>query len=224
MKYLVIIAYCLVTSLSWSQDWRDALDQARSLYKEKNYKKAYDMYSLAQRDAPKNVSFEAELAQAAYKAKDYQKASELYRKNLQQKKNSRSLLNHNLGNSYYQKQEYSKAIDAYKDALRKNPNDNETRYNLALALEKDKKNKKEPQNKPQNNQNPPPKQNNPQNNNQKKQQNNNQNNSPEQTSKDIAKDKTERMLDDLMKKEMDTKKNKNNANAGSNDVQNGKDW
>jgi len=50
---------------------------------------------------------------------------------------------HNLGNSYMQQKNYQEAVNAYKNALRNNPGDDETRYNLALAkkkLEEDKQN------------------------------------------------------------------------------------
>jgi len=40
---------------------------------------------------------------------------------------------HNLGNSYMGTGEPDKAIEAYKNALRNNPTDHQTRYNLALA-------------------------------------------------------------------------------------------
>ena len=43
---------------------------------------------------------------------------------------------HNLGNSYMQQEKYQEAVDAYKDALRNDPADEETRYNLALAKKK----------------------------------------------------------------------------------------
>ena len=43
---------------------------------------------------------------------------------------------HNLGNSYMQQEKYQEAVDAYKDALRNDPTDEETRYNLALAKKK----------------------------------------------------------------------------------------
>lgn len=42
---------------------------------------------------------------------------------------------HNLGNSMMKEENYQAAIEAYKDALRNNPNDEETRYNYALAKE-----------------------------------------------------------------------------------------
>ncbi len=50
---------------------------------------------------------------------------------------------HNIGNCYLQKKDYEQAITAYKKALKINPKDEETRYNLAYALKnrppKDKK-------------------------------------------------------------------------------------
>jgi len=40
---------------------------------------------------------------------------------------------HNLGNSQLSKQEFDKALNSYKQALRLNPNDEDSRYNLAYA-------------------------------------------------------------------------------------------
>ena len=58
---------------------------------------------------------------------------------------------HNLGNALLRKKDYAQALDAYKNALRKNPKDNQTRYNLAYTLEKlknkDKDKKQRSQNK-----------------------------------------------------------------------------
>ena len=40
---------------------------------------------------------------------------------------------HNTGNVFMKNKDYQKSIEAYKQALRRNPLDDETRYNLALA-------------------------------------------------------------------------------------------
>ena len=40
---------------------------------------------------------------------------------------------HNIGNALMQIKDYKGAVEAYKNALRNNPNDDETRYNYALA-------------------------------------------------------------------------------------------
>ena len=48
---------------------------------------------------------------------------------------------HNLGNLMMEQEDYAGAIEAYKSALRNNPNDEQTRYNLALAKQKREKEK-----------------------------------------------------------------------------------
>jgi tetratricopeptide (TPR) repeat protein len=53
-----------------------------------------------------------------------------------QKSTSESLSHqafHNMGNVFMKRKEYENAVQAYKEALKKNPDDDETRYNYALA-------------------------------------------------------------------------------------------
>jgi len=55
---------------------------------------------------------------------------------------------HNIGNALMQIKDYKGAVEAYKNALRNNPNDDETRYNYALAkkmLEDENQNKDQQQ-------------------------------------------------------------------------------
>jgi Ca-activated chloride channel family protein len=47
---------------------------------------------------------------------------------------------HNLGNALMNKKDYTGAVEAYKNALRNNPADDQTRYNLALAKDMLEKN------------------------------------------------------------------------------------
>ncbi len=52
---------------------------------------------------------------------------------------------HNLGNTFMNRKNYKAAVESYKNALRNNPKDDQTRYNLALAkklLEEQQKNNK----------------------------------------------------------------------------------
>ena len=60
---------------------------------------------------------------------------------------------HNMGNVFMKNKDYAKAVEAYKEALRNNPNDEETRNNLALAKEMMKKKQDEQQNDDQQDQN-----------------------------------------------------------------------
>ncbi len=81
---------------------------------------------------------------------------------------------HNIGNIYFHKKQYEKAVEAYKNALRANPDDEQTRYNYALAelmLKKQRqkqKNKRNNNNRNKNNKNNKNKQNNKQDKNQDK--------------------------------------------------------
>ncbi|AFL80611.1 tetratricopeptide repeat protein [Aequorivita sublithincola DSM 14238] len=54
---------------------------------------------------------------------------------------------HNLGNTFMNEKKYTEAVEAYKNALRNNPNDDETRYNLALAKDMLDKNPPPPEDK-----------------------------------------------------------------------------
>ena len=58
---------------------------------------------------------------------------------------------HNMGNVLMKKKDYQQAVDAYKEALRNNPNDDETRYNLALAKKMLEKQQDEQNNQDQDN-------------------------------------------------------------------------
>ena len=53
----------------------------------------------------------------------------------------RAMAYHNIGVIMQTHQDYGQAIEAYKEALRNNPKDNETRYNLALCQRQKKDNK-----------------------------------------------------------------------------------
>ncbi|WP_373057412.1 tetratricopeptide repeat protein [Zunongwangia sp. H14] len=70
---------------------------------------------------------------------------------ISESKEDKHRINHNLGNSYMKQKKYKEAVEAYKNALRNDPTDEETRYNLALAkkmLEEQQQN--QDQNKDQN--------------------------------------------------------------------------
>ena len=58
-------------------------------------------------------------------------------------KNEKHQAFHNLGNTFMNEKRYGEAVESFKNALRNNPKDDETRYNLALAkklLEEQEKN------------------------------------------------------------------------------------
>jgi tetratricopeptide (TPR) repeat protein len=52
---------------------------------------------------------------------------------------------HNMGNAHYCMQQFDKAVDAYQKALRYNPKDDDSRYNLVKAMQQLKQQQQEQQ-------------------------------------------------------------------------------
>ena len=111
---------------------------------------------------------------------------------------------HNMGVIMQNHREYAQAIDYYKMALRCNPQDNETRYNLALC-------KKLLKNNPQNNKNNKDKNN--------KDKNKNNKDNKDKNNKDKNKDKNDKNKDnkDNKDKNKDNKNNNQNQNKPNQD-------
>ena len=219
-KYIVIVFLVGLTSnMSFSQTWRTNLESARKYYAAKNYSAAYKTYQQVAKQLPANIKLDAEIGQAAYKAGDFAKASSYFSKQKNTASTKKARLNHNLGNAYMQQKKYQKAIEAYKESLRRNPSDEKTRYNLALAM---KKNKNQQKNSPKNDKNKQePKQNPPKND--KPKEDKKDQKQPEEADKQLKQNATDRMLDDLMKRELDTKQ-KHKGKPNKNTSENGKDW
>ena len=106
-----------------------------------------------------NVAAPYNLGRAYYNREDFAEAFARFKEageKAEEKPNKHKAF-HNMGNVFMKNKEYQKAVEAYKQALRSNPDDDETRYNLALAkemLKKDQNNQnndqKDDQNKDQN--------------------------------------------------------------------------
>lgn len=140
----------------------------------------------------------------------YMKAMEVPTAN----KLKRSQLFHNMGNVMYASglahmkiqdgnanQLFGTAVENYKSALRMNPDDNETRYNLALAQYMFKKTQNDPKQNNQNNQNKDNKDQNKDKNQDKKDQDKKDQDKKDQDKKDQNKDKNK----DQDKKDQDNK-------------------
>jgi Ca-activated chloride channel family protein len=115
---------------------------------------------------------------------------------------------HNIGNCYLQKKDYEQAVTAYKKALKFDPKDEETRYNLAFALKNLPKQQKQggggQQNQPQ----------------QKKEEQKNQQQQQTQMSKEQADQLLKAMMD--AEKKLQDKRKQKQQDPSSRDVE--KDW
>ena len=117
---------------------------------------------------------------------------------------------YNLGGLQMDAQNYGEAIKLYKDALRRNPSDEEARYNLALAKELLKNQQQnQDQNKDQNNQNDQNQDN--------KDQNKDQNNQNDQNQDNKDQNKDQNNQNDQNQNNKDQNKDQNNQNNQNQD-------
>jgi len=144
-KYNFFIILLFVSTVVYTQEWREALSVAREAYRQKQYKKAYNYYQRVEKSAPQSIDLSQEIAQAAYKTKNYEQAQIIYYNNAENAKDSAQKATgyHNLGNVLMQQGKYKQAISAYKEAIKYNPNNDKTRHNLLEAMKENyKENKK----------------------------------------------------------------------------------
>jgi tetratricopeptide (TPR) repeat protein len=103
-------------------------------FRNKDFKQAEQKYRDALKtDSAQNV-VNYNLGNALYEQGKYEEAEKAYANALDSK--NPDTLNRgwkNLGNSLYQQKKYGESVEAYKEALRNNPNDEDARYNLAMA-------------------------------------------------------------------------------------------
>tara|TARA_B100001758_G_C18360344_1_gene585347 strand:+ start:166 stop:882 length:717 start_codon:yes stop_codon:yes gene_type:complete len=135
MKRLLIILSLLISFTSFAQNKKSLLREGNTLYADSSYNEAEMKYrkSLEKDQDYFNASFN--LADAVYKQERYEESSALFGALIDNAPTESDLskVYHNMGNALVKEQKLDEAIDAYKNALRINPNDAETRHNLALC-------------------------------------------------------------------------------------------
>lgn len=117
---------------------------------ENNFVQAEGDYRKAISKNGQNAVAPYNLGNALYEKESYAEAFGRYKQagEVSKDKAEKHKAFHNMGNVFMKQEQYDKAVEAYKESLRNDPTDEETRYNLALAKEKLKK--QQQQNKDQN--------------------------------------------------------------------------
>ena len=133
--FILCLLTC-VTSMAFAQKTdRDYLRSGNKLYKdslfiksEVDYRKSLDINPKST-DAMYNLANSLLMQQKADEAmKEFESVAKI-----EKDKNKLAQIYHNIGVILHVNKQYPQCIEAYKEALRNNPKDDETRYNLALA-------------------------------------------------------------------------------------------
>ena len=146
MKFCKFIIALLISVFGFSQNVdkaqlkaeekaTDLVYNANELLSEDNYVEAEMAYRKAISKAPNKAVGSYNLAHSYYKKRSFDEA--LFRTQEAAEnaktKDEKHRIYHNLGNILMQNELCKEAVEAFKNALRSNPNDEETRYNFALA-------------------------------------------------------------------------------------------
>lgn len=222
-KTSILLLLLIVNSaLAFAQNDRTFIRQGNKLYRTQKWAQAETQYRKAISKNAKNTQALYNLGCALMMQQKDSMAMVQYQHAAQEETNvqRRSKSYHNIGVIMQNHREYAKAIECYKMALRCNPQDNETRYNLALCKKllknqpqknnKDNKNNKNKndknKNKDQNNKDKD--KNNEQDKNNKKNNDkdkNKQNQNDERNQDKMSKDNAEQLLNAAIQQEKATK-------------------
>ncbi len=215
MRYLKYIFLCMMMVIGglnmMAQSDRNLIRSGNRLFREQNYAKAEVEYRKAISKNPNNAQAVYNLGNALMAQQKDSAAIEQFTKagKMETSPVRRAKSYHNIGTICQKTRLYSEAIGAYQEALRDNPNDNETRYNLALCK---RLLKNQPQQNKQNKNNKDKNKDNKKDENKDKNKNKNKNkdkdkdkqNQQKQPKEQMSKDNAEQLLNAAMQEEKAT--------------------
>ena len=145
-NYLILLFLTIAVALSQQNKYETLIKKANKSFEtnvnlsEQNYRRAISV-------SPDSIKGQYNFSNSLYENGYYDEA---FLSQLEASKNAKLAIDkhqifHNIGNILMQKKMCKEAVEVYKNALRNNPFDDESRYNLALALDcaKEQENEKE---------------------------------------------------------------------------------
>lgn len=151
MRSLITLLLLFVISIVNAQPAQKLVRSGNNEYKDGHFKNAEIDYRKALTKSPHSQKAAFNLGNSLYKQQNFEEAAAQYLKigQNENKEVPKANVYYNLGNSLLENKKYKESIDAYKMALRQNPKDEDTRYNLSYAMTKLQQQKKQEQNKKQ---------------------------------------------------------------------------
>jgi len=226
-KTLFWVIWCLLVfsqSLTYSQTSGTYIRQGNKAFEKADYQEASRLYRESLKKKPDLTEGLFNLGNALYRQGKFDSTRTNWQKVIEStpRQDIKSQAWHNIGNSYLSERKPREAIEAYKNALKLNPQDEETRHNLAYALRllpppqqqnqnKDHKNDQE-KNKNQSG-----------NSSQSNKNQENKSNNPTRPQENLTREEAEKLLQALMNKEQQDKTNKEKKERFSVSPS-GKDW
>lgn len=241
MKSINKILILLITSATfvYSQAERGAVNDGVDEYEENKFAEAEVNFKKGIEENLESFESRFNLGDAIYKQGRFEEALEEFKNSMPLAMNddSKAGIFHNIGNTFLKSEKLKESIGAYREALKLNPDDMETKYNLSYAIKqmqnqqnqdqqnKDDKNQdknEENQDKQEQDKNEEEQQNKDE---QKDEQNKDQEQpkpQPQEPKDEISKDEAQRILDALKNNEAELQKKMREQKTKKTNVE--KDW
>jgi tetratricopeptide (TPR) repeat protein len=149
MLRIIPISILIVSTigLANAQNERMLIREGNKQYKSEKYEEAEESYRQSMLNGPTLDQGSFNLGDALYQQEEYEEAAAFFESIAQQaaEPEVRAQAFHNLGNTQLKSGKIEESIEAYKNALRLNPKDSDTRYNLVYAQQLLKKQQEEQQ-------------------------------------------------------------------------------
>jgi len=147
----------IVDPFAVAQGGRKYIRQGNKKYENESYQEAEILYRKSLDKDQSSFEANFNLGNALYKQDKYEDATRRFSDLTDEKENKTDLgkIYHNLGNSLLKENRIQESIEAYKNALINNPNDQDTKHNLAYAknlLQQQQQSQQQQQQQDQNNQ------------------------------------------------------------------------
>jgi len=143
MEKITVALVLFVTSILFGQNKDQNLYDGTTAFESKEYVKSESNLRVSQsNNIDKKAVANYNLGNSIYRQNQPSEAKYKFASavDVAKTKEEKHKAFHNLGNAFMLEKNYQGAVDAYKNALRNNPQDDETRYNYALAKKKLKEN------------------------------------------------------------------------------------
>ncbi len=133
-KILMVLFFVVMNSFSQSENYKKFFNMGNE-YFESSFEESEYNYRIAINDSSSDSKASFNLSNNYYKMGLYDEAiaRQIEAIKLSKTSNEKHKSYYNLGNLYMKKDMCSEAVNAYKNALRNDPKDEQTRYNLSIA-------------------------------------------------------------------------------------------
>lgn len=245
MKFIYIML--MFPLVAWGQEERKYIRDGYKAYQDENYSEAEVSFRKAEEEKSDSYIARYNTSAALYQQNKLEESGKRFTELLQETSDpaEQSRLLHNIGNVMVEGQQYKEAVEAYKRSLKLNPQDDDTRYNLAYALEKleEQQQQQQEQNQDQDQQN------NQEQNEEQQQQDQEQNDEQQQQDQEqqqqqqdqeqqaeenneqqqqqpqqLTQEEAERLLNAILQKEKDVKEEVDKKKATAAKIKTDKDW